>query len=82
MCLVGWRANAVFFFFLQALLDTGIVGADQTVDDVLTECYDMFQHAKYVVMANKPERYNRASNAGRDKAVYPEPAIHSPHRHS
>lgn len=62
----------------QELLDTGIVEAHQTVDDVLNECFARFHHAKDTVLANKPEAYSTSSTApGRDNAmVCPSPPVH------
>lgn len=58
-------------------MDTGIVEAHQTVDDILTECYARFQHAKTTVLANKPEAYIGSSPSGQDKTIIcPEPVVH------
>ncbi|AEO70836.1 uncharacterized protein THITE_16271, partial [Thermothielavioides terrestris NRRL 8126] len=46
--------------FIKEILDTGIVEADQSVEDVLNECYTRLQYAKATVLANKPEVYSPA----------------------
>ena len=67
----------------QEVLDTGIVEAHQTVDDILIECYARFHHAKATVLANKPEAYTTPSEPGRDKTfICPEPAVHVSSGHS
>ncbi|KAK3307491.1 uncharacterized protein B0T15DRAFT_530381 [Chaetomium strumarium] len=65
--------------FVKEVLDTGIVDAGQTVEDVLNDCYARFQYAKSVVLSNKPEVYaSSAGNAnGNGKTIIcPEPAAH------
>ncbi|GAB1316663.1 SMODS and SLOG-associating 2TM effector domain-containing protein [Madurella fahalii] len=43
--------------FLKELIDTAVVEAHQTTQDVLNECYTRFQNAQATVWANKPEAY-------------------------
>jgi hypothetical protein len=67
------------FLMMQEILDTGIVDASQTVEDVLNDCYVRYQYAKSVVLSNKPEVYtSSAGNAnGNGKTIIcPEPTAH------
>ncbi|KAK3374486.1 hypothetical protein B0T24DRAFT_297288 [Lasiosphaeria ovina] len=70
--------------FLKELLDTGIVEANQTVDDVLSECFAKYQAAKATVLANMPESYTIPSSSTREKQVYicPDPSVHTMSVHS
>ena len=43
---------------IREILDTGIVAADQTIDQVLAGCFNLFQDAKATVQANMPANYN------------------------
>lgn len=43
---------------IRGLLDTGIVPAEQTVNQVLANCFDLYQNAKATVSANLPVNYN------------------------
>lgn len=43
---------------IRELLDTGLVPADKAIDQVLAECFDVFQEAKSTVKANMPVTYN------------------------
>lgn len=43
---------------IRELLDTGLVPADKAIDQVLAECFDIFQEAKATVQANMPVTYN------------------------
>ncbi|KAL2264369.1 hypothetical protein VTK26DRAFT_5795 [Humicola hyalothermophila] len=60
---------------LRELLDTGIVKAHQTVDDVLTECFAQFHHAKATVLANKPEAYTNSSTASGKGGIAARPQL-------
>ncbi|KAL2127549.1 hypothetical protein VTI74DRAFT_10567 [Chaetomium olivicolor] len=62
--------------FLNELLDTGVVEAHKTVEDILAECYDRFQYARATVLANKPDVYTTPQGNGADKTltVPPRPA--------
>lgn len=64
---------------LQELLDTGIVDANQTDDDIVDDCFARFQRAKSTVLANKSETYTPAPSAGGVNPVLaPAPAVHVP----
>ncbi|KAK4226779.1 hypothetical protein QBC38DRAFT_455914 [Podospora fimiseda] len=71
--------------FLKELLDTGIVEANQTVDNILIECFDRFQRAKDTVLANMPEAYasGKATVSGpfnpggeKQQMICPDPSVH------
>lgn len=46
---------------IKELLDSAIVPANMTTDQVLAECFDRFREAKAVVAANLPVNYNSRS---------------------
>jgi hypothetical protein len=62
----------------QTVLDTGIVEAQQMVEDVLNECYTRFANARATVLSNKPEVYSSLPAAGKSNVVArPEPSAHA-----
>ncbi|KAJ6444585.1 C6 transcription factor [Purpureocillium lavendulum] len=68
---------------MKELLDSGIVPANMTTDQVLAECFDRFREAKATVAANLPVNYNSRSNQqpGGDQASpapAPLPPVSSP----
>lgn len=56
---------------IKELLDCGMAPAEQTLDQVLAECFDTFREAKATVNANMPAAYNsrKALQAGKQAAV-------------
>ncbi|KAK3997369.1 hypothetical protein QBC44DRAFT_280299 [Cladorrhinum sp. PSN332] len=69
--------------FLKELLDTGIVEANQTVDNILIECFEKFQRAKDTVLANMPESYATGkatvgpfTPGEKQQMICPDPAVH------
>jgi hypothetical protein len=42
---------------IKEILDSGIAPADQTTDQILAECFDLYQDAKATVCANLPANY-------------------------
>ncbi|KAM0258093.1 hypothetical protein ACHAQJ_003998 [Trichoderma viride] len=42
---------------IKEILDSGIAPADQTTDQILAECFDLYQDAKATVSANLPANY-------------------------
>ncbi|KAK4163176.1 hypothetical protein QBC43DRAFT_264653 [Cladorrhinum sp. PSN259] len=69
--------------FLKELLNTGIVEASQTVDNILIECFEKFQRAKDTVLANMPESYapGKASvgpftPGEKQQMICPDPVVH------
>ncbi|KAF7539138.1 hypothetical protein G7Z17_g12473 [Cylindrodendrum hubeiense] len=52
---------------IREILDTAMVPANHTIDQALAECFDIYQHAKRTVLANKPVTYttSRGLQAGR-----------------
>ncbi|KAK3324675.1 hypothetical protein B0T19DRAFT_236045 [Cercophora scortea] len=75
-----YRLNMVEFDkvedFLKELLDTGIVEANQTVDDVLSDSFARFQNAKATVLANMPESYTASSVKEKQQLICPDPPAH------
>ncbi|KAK3936282.1 hypothetical protein QBC46DRAFT_32926 [Diplogelasinospora grovesii] len=77
-----YRLNKVEFDkvedHLKELLDSGIVQHGQTVDDVLSDCFQRYQNAKSTVLANMPENYtvSQAPNKERPLIVCPGPQVH------
>ncbi|KAH6855755.1 hypothetical protein B0I37DRAFT_442542 [Chaetomium sp. MPI-CAGE-AT-0009] len=58
--------------FIREVLDTGIVEAQQKVEDILTECFTRFANARATVISNKPEVYSSSSPpAGKPNATPP-----------
>jgi hypothetical protein len=59
---------------IRELLDTGLVPADKTIDQVLAECFDIFQEAKATVQANMPVTYNpgQGLKGARQSCVIPQ----------
>ncbi|KAL6698323.1 hypothetical protein J3F84DRAFT_268490 [Trichoderma pleuroticola] len=51
---------------IKEILDSGIAPADQTADQILAECFDLYQDAKATVSANLPANYmpRNAQQAG------------------
>jgi hypothetical protein len=47
--------------YLKEILDTGLVPANQTLDQVLADCFDKFSEAKQTVAANVPSTYTPSS---------------------
>ena len=43
--------------FLKEVLDSGLIEADKTVDELLAECFSKYQDAKATVQANVPATY-------------------------
>ncbi|KAM4056949.1 C6 transcription factor [Hirsutella rhossiliensis] len=43
---------------IKELLDSGIAPVEQTADQILAECFDLFREAKATVTANMPVNYN------------------------
>lgn len=52
---------------IREILDTAMVPANHTIDQALAECFDIYQHAKATVLANKPMTYTTSGGlqAGR-----------------
>ncbi|KAH8735804.1 hypothetical protein BGZ61DRAFT_526835 [Ilyonectria robusta] len=52
---------------IREILDTAMVPTNHTIDQALAECFDMYQHAKATVLANKPMTYTTSGGlqAGR-----------------
>jgi hypothetical protein len=48
---------------IKEILDSGIAPADQTADQILAECFDLYQDAKATVSANLPANYMQPRNA-------------------
>ncbi|KAH7145718.1 hypothetical protein B0J13DRAFT_622436 [Dactylonectria estremocensis] len=42
---------------IREVLDSAMVPANHTIDQALAECFDLYQHAKATVLANKPVTY-------------------------
>ncbi|KAK3897015.1 hypothetical protein C8A05DRAFT_39435 [Staphylotrichum tortipilum] len=64
--------------YLKEVLDTGIVEAHQTVEDVLDECYSRFHTARATVLSNKPEVYTSSPTTGKNNAmICPDPSAHA-----
>lgn len=42
---------------IKEILDSGIAPADQATDQILAECFDLYQDAKATVCANLPANY-------------------------
>ncbi|KAK4192438.1 hypothetical protein QBC35DRAFT_223115 [Podospora australis] len=67
--------------FLKEILNTGIVDASFTVDDILSDCFGRFQQAKSTVLANMPDAYTTAPLSSpkvgeKSLMICPDPAIH------
>ncbi|KAL1838235.1 hypothetical protein VTJ49DRAFT_2869 [Mycothermus thermophilus] len=64
--------------YIRSVLDTGIVEAQQTVEDVLNECYARFANARSTVLSNKPDVYAMPlPNNGKVTVMHcSEPAMH------
>lgn len=61
----------------QEILDTGIIEAGQSVDDVLSQCFQRFQNAKATVLANMPDAYTiQQTVANRSTIMCPDPHLH------
>lgn len=43
---------------IRELLDTGLAPPDRAIDQLLAECFDLYQEAKATVQANLPMTYN------------------------
>jgi hypothetical protein len=43
---------------IRKILDTCIVPADKTIDQVVAECFELYHNAKATVVANMPFTYN------------------------
>lgn len=66
---------------IRELLDTGLVPVDKTIDQVLAECFDIFQEAKATVQANMPVTYKPGQglkDARRSSLISPQSS--KPHR--
>ncbi|KAH6895553.1 hypothetical protein B0T10DRAFT_587051 [Thelonectria olida] len=52
---------------IREILDAAMIPADHTLDQVLAECFDLYQSAKAIVLANKPPTYTTSQGiqAGR-----------------
>ncbi|KAK4100306.1 hypothetical protein N658DRAFT_487027 [Parathielavia hyrcaniae] len=63
--------------YIRAVLDTGVVEAQQKAEDVLNECFTRFHKARSTVLSNKPQVYN-CSPAARNPnvMVLPHPTVH------
>ncbi|KAK4125974.1 hypothetical protein N657DRAFT_568673 [Parathielavia appendiculata] len=62
--------------YIREVLDTGVVEAQQKVEDVLNECFTRFQKARATVLCNKPEVYNSSATPGNNNVmVFPHPSI-------
>ncbi|KAL5090599.1 hypothetical protein Trisim1_004224 [Trichoderma cf. simile WF8] len=48
---------------IKEILDSGIAPADQTADQILAECFDLYQDAKATVSANLPANYMQPRTA-------------------
>lgn len=67
--------------YVKELLDSGIAPFEQTTDQILAECFDLFREAKATVNANMPVNYNsrKALQAGNtQKQVSPPPTTSPP----
>ncbi|KAK4157325.1 hypothetical protein C8A00DRAFT_40290 [Chaetomidium leptoderma] len=63
--------------YIKEVLDTGIVEAQQQVEDVLNECYMRFQTARATVLSNKPEVYTSSPAGGKNNFMAcPQPSLH------
>ena len=63
---------------MQEVLDTGVVEAQQQVEDVLNESFARFQAARATILSNKPEVYNSLVVPGKVTAVTcPQPSVHA-----
>jgi hypothetical protein len=47
---------------IREVLATGIVRADQSVQEAIAKCYDRFEHARRTVEANMPSAYSPSSS--------------------
>ncbi|KAF5002211.1 hypothetical protein FGRMN_517 [Fusarium graminum] len=56
---------------IRELLDTGLVREDKSVNEVLAECFDCFQHAKRTVNSNIPAAYVASQVTPAAPAVVP-----------
>ncbi|KAK3294003.1 uncharacterized protein B0H64DRAFT_433263 [Chaetomium fimeti] len=62
--------------FIREVLDTGIVEAEQRVEDILNECFTRFANARATVISNKPEVYSGSPPpAGKPNVTPPSGAI-------
>ncbi|KAH6632675.1 hypothetical protein F5144DRAFT_259226 [Chaetomium tenue] len=65
--------------FMREVLDTGIVEAQQKVEDILNECFTRFANARATVISNKPEVYaSPPPPAGKANASLPSDPPTSP----
>ncbi|KAI8629218.1 hypothetical protein F5Y19DRAFT_93748 [Xylariaceae sp. FL1651] len=51
--------------YIKAIVDTGLVPVDHSVNDVLAGCFEMFQTALQTVQNNIPASYTPAAGAGK-----------------
>ncbi|KAF4445921.1 hypothetical protein F53441_10392 [Fusarium austroafricanum] len=60
---------------IRELLTTGLVRADQSVQEALAKCYDLFHHAKRTMEANMPATYvpGQILPDGQHKPPQPQP---------
>ncbi|KAL2266950.1 hypothetical protein VTJ83DRAFT_4227 [Remersonia thermophila] len=64
--------------YIRGVLDTGIVEAQQTVEDVLNECYSRFASARSTILSNKPDVYATPipNKATANAMQRPQPVMH------
>ncbi|KAH7165467.1 hypothetical protein EDB81DRAFT_877848 [Dactylonectria macrodidyma] len=63
---------------IREILDTAMLPANYTIDQALAECFDLFQHAKATVLANKPVTYTTSRGLQGEKRFVPTVSRPSP----
>lgn len=58
-----WNEYAKVETFLEEIINTGLVGENETKVDAVAKCWDMFSAAKATIEKNKPAVYTTASSA-------------------